>query len=179
MKCKTTGTNFFEETFLLFENDLSYLDDEDQTELDFLLRGSFEELQDVLSMIFVDDRIFSQPAVIHGMITPATVLPDIDSEKGKFVDAWIVCVHSQFKSERFTKVLGGTFTKFTEVEPAYIADKVEDILTSNICDESDMFILYGKEVNISYALDEEELSDNVLSSCEKICEVAEKLLTKG
>lgn len=175
MRCEITDTNFFEETFFLFENDLASFEDEEPMEIDFLLRKSFEEIQEALAMIFVDDSTFSQPAIIHGMITPATVLPNVDV-KNQFVDTWIVCIDREFISERFKKVLSGSIRRITSES---IAETVEDILTSHAYDETDMFILYGAEVNVTYALDEEELSDKVLSDCGKICEIAEKLIAKG
>lgn len=176
MKFKPTDTNFFEETFFLFENDLaSFEEDDEPMETDFLMRSSFEEIQDVLSMIFVDDSTFAQPGLIHGMISPVTVLPDVDVQN-KFVDTWVVCVDRQFDSERFEKLFSGTMKKVPFEDLSYA---IEDILTSRRYDETDVFILYGAEVNITYALDEEELSEKILSDCGKICEVAEKLLTEG
>jgi len=176
MRFKIADVDFFKEIFLLFETDYTVFDasadEEEPLETDFLLRNSFEEIQDTLSLIFVDDSTFSQPAIIHGIVTPATVLPNI--EDSRFINTWVVCISREFVSERFKTILNG---EMRLVNKENIVETIEEAF--KIYDEEEVFILYGNDVNVTFALDEEELNDKSMDECSKICSIAEKLATEG
>jgi len=164
----------YKEVLLLYEDDVAGTADMTAAiNTDILLVDSFEAMQDLLALVFVDDLTFTYPAVIHGAITPATVIPVVD--KLKSANIWIIQLNVETVSERFGTLFTGTIE---QVDRDDLEDRVAELLVNDFDAEDNTFIVYGEEVPVIHAIDEEYFSDEILTECETICNVA-KTLEKG
>jgi hypothetical protein len=141
---------------------------------DIVLAESFETMQDLLSLVFVDDLVFTAPTVIHGILTPATVIPSM--EEINIANIWVVQLNVETTSERFGTLFTGTIE---QVDQEDLEDRVAELLVNDFDAEDTTFIIYGEEIPVIHAIDEEYFSDETLSECESIRDIAQALAKEG
>jgi len=165
----------YKEVLVLYEDEVAgTIDMSTAISTDIVFAESFEAMQDLLSLVFIDDLTFSAPAVIHGVLTPATVIPAI--EKMKSANVWIVQLNVETTSERFGTLFTGTLEQVGQED---LEDRVAELLVNDFDAEENTFIIYGEEIPVMHAIDEEYFSDATLTECENICNVAKALAKEG
>lgn len=148
------------------------IDEEFQT--DIAIFSSFEKIQDALYMTRIDDITFPYPTVLHGIMTPATVIPVF--KYSKELGIWIVKLDMVSASDRFGKLYTATLQSVLHGD---LEDAVENTLTQLSDDEIEsVYIFYGEDVQVFHAIDEEFCNDLILAECENIGTKA-KALSQG
>ena len=127
--------------------------------------GLIEHMKTISVSMDVDFRI------LHGYLTSATTLPS--TMRGK--KAYIIA----------ERILNQGETKITEIESSArleglsreITEIVADIL--NETDIDHIYILYGYEINIVLAPDEEALDDEIRETCKEISKEVERIAIRN
>jgi len=108
---------------------------------------------------------------LHGVLTPATVIPVL--KQNKKIHIWVIQLELESDSERFGKIYTGTIQTVSMSELEYV---VAGKLTEASEDEmANIYILYGEELPVFHAIDEEHCKDAVIYECEVISNKAKEL----
>lgn len=148
----------YKEVFIVSSSFKNYNEDEIE------VYQSVEEL--LTSMNEIDVEAEELPIIIHGVITPATVIPTIASgQRHKFLLV-------------YDEVFGtGTITEANDMDYEAIADEINcminDLKYSN--DPDEIFIIYGYKLRLVFSIDEEGIDDEEITYCKKVGDIAEQL----
>lgn len=151
----------YKEVFIVSNSFKNYNEDEIE------VYQSMEEL--LTSMNEIDIEAEELPIIIHGVITPATVIPTIASaQRHKFLLV-------------YDEIFGtGTISEVDGMDYKAIADEVNymlnDVRYSSDLDE--IFIIYGYKLKLVFSIDEEGIDDEEINYCKKIGNIAEQLSNK-
>ena len=113
--------------------------------------------------------------VYHGMLMPAKVLPSVLHTKNCYVLA-LRLIH--VKGSLTLK--GCIFESDCEGRNDILADEIEELVNSKDkvdfeVDIDNIFVLYGYELQVCLAIDEESIDDEVIESCGKVVAEIKKI----
>jgi len=111
---------------------------------------------------------YNAPRVLHGVITPATFLPN--SIMGRPVH--LICSEDGFETGYVIELSASNANELSlEVEVA-VNGNISGCYKTEI---EDIFLFYGYEVPTSYTVDEESIDDEIIHTCLRIAEEAKKV----
>lgn len=128
---------------------------------------SFEELINHLKTKNLE--INNDLRVIHGVLTSAKTIPaDLRGRQ-----AFIVLLDPAVEDQ------GMLFDSSSDNNFRDLAEEVESLVDSEdadfLCTIDDIFIVYGYEMPLTLAVDEDDLDEEIIESCLEIAEAAAKL----
>jgi len=149
----------FKELFLIFEGELSGSKEDSDFPTDIIIAHSFDEAQEALNAIFEGDNIFSNPQVLHGILTPATVIPQMPKE---WLGVWTISLETELEwHDVYSMYVGRVVSSSVETIEQDAAAIIKQMIEIGF-DETNAFILYGEEMTVFHSIDEEENDCNLL-----------------
>lgn len=144
--------------------------DGDQEVGELFMCDSLSDLNDHLSIMNPISE--ANLTVVHGILTSAEYIPE-DIGRGVYV---IVVDPNDDGS--------GCIFEFTSANPDGLAELIEENLSEPHCELSsgltidNIFILYGYEANMCYAVSEDEVDEGVIETSQKIADAANEMEEK-
>lgn len=140
------------------------LEEEDETSEIFIT----EELVSLKAYLSYLDALVDEVRVLHGVLTPAKSLPP--SFRGKSV--FLVAIDpSSMKT--------GYVIESSSTTPHDLARDIESVVQlggpfdSAVAGIEDLFVFYGYQLGLGFTINEDEMDDEIIDTCQKLAEDAD------